>query len=88
MSLRAIWRLSSNTYVKPQNKNYRLQIRCSVWHLKKYLNPEPTQHRDTEIKFVLRSAMTDKVNDREIYMKGIDHSYYYERYTSFKTDEL
>ena len=44
--------------------------------------------RDTEIKFVLKSALTDKVNDREIYMKGIDHSYYYEGYTSFKTDEL
>lgn len=44
--------------------------------------------RDTEIKVVLKSALTDKVNDREIYMKGIDHSYYYEGYTSFKTDEL
>lgn len=44
--------------------------------------------RDTEIKFVLKSALTDKVNDREIYIKGIDHSYYYEGYTSFKTDEL
>lgn len=44
--------------------------------------------RDTEIKFVLKSALTDKVNDRDIYMKGIDHSYYYEGYTSFKNDEL
>ena len=44
--------------------------------------------RDTEIKVVLKAALTDKVNDREIYMKGIDHSYYYEGYTSFKTDEL
>lgn len=44
--------------------------------------------RDTEIKFVLKSALTDKVNDRDIYMNGIDHSYYYEGYTSFKTDEL
>lgn len=44
--------------------------------------------RDTEIKFVLKSALTDKVNDRDIYMKGVDHSYYYEGYTSFKTDEL
>ena len=44
--------------------------------------------RSTEIKVLLKSALTDKVNDREIYMKGIDHSYYYEGYTAFKTDEL
>lgn len=44
--------------------------------------------RDTEIKVVLKSALTDKINDCELYMKGIDHSYYYEGYTSFKTDEL
>ena len=44
--------------------------------------------RDTEIKVVLKSALTDKINDRELYMKGIDHSYYYEGYTSFKTGEL
>ena len=44
--------------------------------------------RDTEIKVVLKAALTDKINDREIYMKGIDHSYYYEGYTSFKAAEL
>ncbi len=44
--------------------------------------------RSTEIRVLLKSALTDKVNDREIYMKGIDHSYYYEGYTAFKTDEL
>lgn len=44
--------------------------------------------RSTEIKFVLKSALTDRVNDRELYMKGIDHSYYYEGYTVFRTDEL
>lgn len=44
--------------------------------------------RDTEIKHVLRAALTDKIHDREIYMKGIDHSYYYEGYTTFKTAEL
>lgn len=44
--------------------------------------------RDTEIKAVLKAALTDKTNDRELYMKGIDHSYYYEGYTSFKTEEL
>lgn len=44
--------------------------------------------RDTEIKVVLRSALTSNINNRELYMKGIDHSYYYEGYTTFKTEEL
>lgn len=44
--------------------------------------------RDIEIKYLLSRALTDKVNDREIYMKGIDTSYYYEGYTVYKTDEL
>ena len=44
--------------------------------------------KDIEIKFLLKNALTDNVNDREIYMKGIDHSYYYEGYTTFKTEEL
>lgn len=44
--------------------------------------------RDTEIKAVLKAALTDKINDREIYMKGIDHSYYYEGYNTFKTKDL
>ncbi|MGN0663930.1 MAG: protein adenylyltransferase Fic [Negativibacillus sp.] len=44
--------------------------------------------RDIEIKHVLKQALTDQINDREIYMKGIDHSYYYEGYTVFKTEDL
>lgn len=44
--------------------------------------------RDIEIKHVLKEALIDKINDREVYMKGIDHSYYYEGYTTFKTSEL
>lgn len=44
--------------------------------------------RDIEIKHVLKSALTDKTNDRELYMKGIDNSYYYEGYQSFKTEDL
>jgi len=44
--------------------------------------------RDTEIKHVLSHALTDKINDRTIYMKGIDYSYYYEGYSVYKTDEL
>ena len=44
--------------------------------------------RDIEIKHVLKAALTDKINDREVYMKGIDHSYYYEDYTVYKAEEL
>ena len=44
--------------------------------------------RDIEIKHVLRTALTDQVNSREMFMKGIDHSYYYEGYTAFQTEKL
>ena len=44
--------------------------------------------KDIEIKHLLKQALTDKIHDREIYMKGIDHSYYYEGYTVYKTEEL
>lgn len=44
--------------------------------------------KDIEIKHILRNALTDKITDREIYMKGIDHSYYYEGYITFKAEEL
>ena len=44
--------------------------------------------RDIEIKHLLREALTGEINSREVYMKGIDHSYYYEGYTTFKTEEL
>ena len=44
--------------------------------------------RDIEIKHVLRPALTDQVNSREMFMKGIDHSYYYEGYTAFQTETL
>lgn len=44
--------------------------------------------RDIEIKHVLSQALTDEINNREIYMKGIDCSYYYEGYTTYKTEEL
>ena len=44
--------------------------------------------KDIEIKHLLRQALTDKINDREVYMKGIDNSYLYEGYLLFKTDEV
>lgn len=44
--------------------------------------------KDIEIKHLLKNALTNDINSREVYMKGIDHSYYYEGYTTFKTEEL
>lgn len=44
--------------------------------------------RDIEIKHVLCPALTDQVNSREMFMKGINHSYYYEGYTAFQTERL
>ena len=44
--------------------------------------------KDIEIKHLLKNALTDEIDSRDVYMKGIDHSYYYEGYITFKTEEL
>ena len=44
--------------------------------------------KDIEIKYLLKGALTDRVNDRQVFMKGIDTSYHYEGYATFKTEEL
>ena len=44
--------------------------------------------KEVEIKVLLKGALTDEINSREVYMKGIDQSYYYEGFTAFKTEEL
>ena len=44
--------------------------------------------KDVEIKYLLKAALTDKIDDREVYMNGIDYSYYYEGYTTYKKEEL
>lgn len=44
--------------------------------------------KDVEIKVLLKNALTDQIDNREIYMKGIDASYYYEGYNTYKSDEL
>ncbi|MBE7566123.1 cell filamentation protein Fic [Acidithiobacillus thiooxidans] len=43
---------------------------------------------DLEIKHLLKHALTDQINDRALFMKGIDVSYFYEGYSQFKTEEL
>lgn len=44
--------------------------------------------QDIEIKHILKAALTTEIHNRELYMKGIDHSYYYEGYTAYKAEEL
>lgn len=44
--------------------------------------------KDIEINHILKQALTDKVNNRDVYMKGIDHSYYYEGYFMFRVSDL
>ena len=44
--------------------------------------------KDVEIKVLLKGALTDEINSRDTFMKGIDNSYYYEGYTTFKTEDL
>lgn len=44
--------------------------------------------KDIEIKYLLKGALTEKVDDRMVFMKGIDTSYHYEGYTAFKTEDL
>ena len=44
--------------------------------------------RDIEIKHLLKNALTADINDRELFMKGIDQSYYYEGYNSYSIDDL
>ena len=44
--------------------------------------------KDIEIKLLIENALTNKINDREVYMKGIDASYQYEGYNTYTMDEL
>ena len=44
--------------------------------------------KNVEIKVLLKAALTDEVDSREVYRKGIDHSYYYEGYTAFRAEDL
>lgn len=53
-----------------------------------FMAMERSTVKDIEIKHILREALIDEINNREIYMKGIDHSYYYEGYAEFKAEEL
>ena len=66
-----------------------LVVDCSFVDKDDYLPAmERSPIKDIEIKHLLKRALTDRIDDREVYMKGIDYSYYYEGYTVYKTEEL
>lgn len=44
--------------------------------------------KDLEIKMLLQDALTEKINDRQVFMKGIDVSYQYEGYSTYRTEDL
>lgn len=52
------------------------------------LEVERSPIKNTEIKLLLKEALTDKIDDREVYMKGIDASYKYEGYSTYKSEDL
>lgn len=69
------------------------ELKCVIdWNLvdkEDYLLAmERSPIKDVEIKVLLKNALTDKINDREVYMKGIDASYYYEGYNLYKIESL
>lgn len=70
-------------------KNLRQVVDWSLVDKDDYLfSMERSPVRDTEIKALLGAALTSAVDDRQIYMKGIDASYYYEGYATYTMDEL
>ena len=70
-------------------KELNMVIDWSVVDKEDYLLAmERSPIKDIEIKYILKQALTDKVENREVYMKGIDHSYYYEGYFTYKAEDL
>ncbi|WP_337556061.1 protein adenylyltransferase Fic [Phascolarctobacterium succinatutens] len=70
-------------------KELQLVIDWSKVNKEDYLSAmERSPIKDLEIKFLLKNALTEHIDDREVYMKGIDASYMYEGYEEFKTKDL
>ena len=70
------------------DKNGDGKLTGAEWQRWYLLAMERSPIKDVEIKVLLKAALTDDVDSREVFMKGIDHSYYYEGYTTFKAEEL
>lgn len=70
-------------------KNIHRVVDWNQVHKEDYLSAmQRSVVKDIEIKVLLKQALTDQINDRALFMKGIDVSYYYEGYSEFKTEEL
>lgn len=70
-------------------KELNLVVDWSIINKDEYLlSMERSPIKDVEIKQLLKDALTDKINDREVYMKGIDNSYLYEGYFTYRTENL
>ena len=70
-------------------KELQLVVDWSKVNKEDYLSAmERSPIKDLEIKFLLKNALTEHIDDREVYMKGIDASYHYEGYQIFRTEEL
>ena len=70
-------------------KEIRKVIDWNAVDKEKYLSAmERSPVKDVEIKVLLKSALTDRIDDRALFMKGIDVSYFYEGHSEFKTEEL
>ena len=65
-------------------KNIGMVVDWSLIDRDAYLSAmERSPVNDLEIRYLLKSALTERVSDREVYMKGVDASYYYEGYSAF-----
>ena len=70
-------------------KNLGLAVDWSKVEKQDYLLAmERSPIKDTEINILLKNALTDKANDRNVYMKGIDASYFYEGYATYKLEDV
>ena len=82
-------KISKKKAVELFENGYLDQYEAGTFKIEDYLlATERSPIKDIEIKYILKQALTDKVDDREMYMKGIDHSYYYEGYVIYKAEDL
>lgn len=82
-------KISKKKAVELFENGYLDQYEAGTFKIEGYLLAmERSPIKDIEIKYILKQALTDKVDDREMYMKGIDHSYYYEDYVIYKAEDL
>ena len=74
---------------KKKKKELKLVVDWNKVEKEDYLLAmERSPVKDVEIKVLLKNALTDQIEDREVYMKGIDASYHYEGYNTFKSEDL